>query len=457
MNMKKIYTFFCSALLMLTGCDKLVEVDYPSSQIGTEQVFADVQTANAALSGLYASLRDVSLITGADFYSASTLLASYTDDLDCYTNDQNGVRDIYLNQQVESNKIVAIIWANAYTQIYYANSLIRGVEMSVKLKEADKNRIKGEAILLRSMIYFYLQQLFGDIPYTTSIDYEFNRTLSRTGAGDVLEQLEADVTEAADLLTDDYRDVERIYPNRKAAQVLLARIYLLQSDWIQAQEMAETILSSPLYVFQADINEVFYKSGSHILWQMKPENAGDETLESYFYYFTGSAPHNYALTENLINSFATEDLRRQLWIAEVTSGSNTWYRPYKYKNQEGTNSNEYSIVFRLEEVYFIMSEALARQGRIDEALPYLNATRHRAGLTGFTSLSAEVFVTELLAEKRREYFTESGYRFIDLKRLDRQDELSALKPNWEEYKKVWPLPQNEMLLNHNLSPQNNGY
>lgn len=104
-----------------------------------------------------------------------------------------------------------------------------------------------------------------------------------------------------------------------------------------------------------------------------------------------------------------------------------------------------------------MAEALARQGRIDEALPYLNATRQRAGLTGFTSLSAEEFITELLAEKRREFFTESGYRFIDLKRLDRLDELSALKPNWEEYKKVWPLPQNEMLLNQNLLPQNNGY
>ena len=60
MNMKKINIFFCSALLMLTGCDKLVEVDYPSSQIGTEQVFADVQTANAALTGLYVSLRDES-------------------------------------------------------------------------------------------------------------------------------------------------------------------------------------------------------------------------------------------------------------------------------------------------------------------------------------------------------------------------------------------------------------
>lgn len=455
--MKKIYIFFCSALLMLTGCDKLVEVDYPASQIGTGQVFAEVQTANAALAGLYASLRDESLITGADYYAASTLLASYTDDLDCYTNDQNGVRDIYLNQQVESNQVIASIWARAYSHIYYANSLILGVEKSVKLKDADKSRIKGEAMLLRSLVYFYLQQLFGDIPYTASIDYEYNRTLARTEAAAVLEQLEADVNEVVELLTDDYRDVERIYPNRKAAQLLLARIYLLQSDWIRAEAMAETILSSPLYVFQVDINEVFHKSGSHILWQMKPKNSGKATLEAYFYYFSGSAPHSYALTEDLVNSFATEDLRRQMWVAEVSSGGNTWYRPYKYKNQEGANFNEYSIVFRLEEVYFILAEALARQGRIDEALPWLNATRQRAGLTGFTSLSAEEFITELLAEKRREFFTEFGYRFIDLKRLDRLDELSVHKPNWEEYKRVWPLPQNEMLLNHNLSPQNNGY
>ncbi len=456
--MRKLYILISLGLLFLTACENLVHVDYPANQIGTTQVFEDIQTANAALGALYTSLRDQSFITGGSYFGADALLGSYTDDLDCYQYDQNGVVDIYQNQQLETNSTISTIWKRAYEQIYYANSIIQGTEHSTALTESEKNRIKGEALLIRSLIYFYQQQIFGDIPYTTSLDYEYNRTISKTEASVIMEQLKVDVTEAADLLEDNYRDAERIYPNRKAAQLLLTRILLLLNEWSLAEQIAESILTSPLYQFQPDINEVFHKSGSNILWQLKPEHDGDAAGEAPFYYFTNSTPNSYVLTQNLVNVFDEDDLRRQNWMVPVTFEEQTWYRPNKYKNYiNGSNSDEYSIVFRLEEVYFIIAEALAKQGRFDEALPWLNATRERSGLTALTSLSGENFMSELLAEKRREFFAEAGLRFLDLKRMGRLDVLSSVKPNWEDYMQVWPLPQSEMLLNPNLAPQNTGY
>jgi hypothetical protein len=304
--------------------------------------------------------------------------------------------------------------------------------------------------------YFYLQQLFDEIPYTNSLDYEYNRNLSKTGPSALLEQLESDLTEAISLLTDNYRDAERIYPNRKAAELLLARIYLQQGKWALAEQLAETILQSPLYQFQTNINEVFHKSGTHILWQLKPQNSGNATKEAEIYYST-SSPNIYAITQDLVDSFEDVDLRKQSWITRITYNGNTWYRMDKYKNRSGSNTNEYSVILRLEEVYFILAEALAKQNRYSEALPYLNATRVRAGLTAYTSLSGENFSNELLAEKRREFFTEFGHRFIDLKRWNKLSVLSAVKSNWADYKKSWPLPQSELLLNPNLYPQNTGY
>ena len=456
--MKKIYILFFALFIFLVACDDLLETDYPTDQIGKAQVFEDVQTANSALSYLYASLRDQSVITGGSYYGAGVLLSSYTDDLDCYILDQNGVADIFLNQPQQTNTNIRTIWNTAYQQVYYANSIISGAEHSVTLSDTDKNRIKGEALLVRSLIYFYLQQIFGDIPYTTSLDFEYNRRISKTDAASVLELLKADLIESARLLNDEYRDYERIYPNRKAAQLLLSRIYILGSEWSSAEKMADTILLSSLYQFQPDITEVFHKSGSHIIWQLQPENYGESTTEALFYYFTDSAPFSYALTQGLVSSFDDSDLRKQYWMTPVTFGGQTWYRPYKYKNHINiSNYDEYSIVFRLEEVYFIKAEALARQNRFDEALPYLNATRERAGLTPLVSISGDDFYNELIAEKRREFFTESGHRFIDLKRWGRLNELIAVKPHWEEYKQVWPLPQSELLLNPNLLPQNVGY
>jgi starch-binding outer membrane protein, SusD/RagB family len=457
-TMKRINLFFNLGLLMLAACEELVEVDYPLNQLGTTQVFEDVQTANSALAGLYASLSDQSIISGGSYSGAGPLLGSYTDDLDCYYYDQNGVADIYRNQQMETNTSIENIWNTAYQQVYYANSIIHGVEQSVRLSEGDKNRIKGEVLVIRSLIYFYLQQLFDDIPYTASLDYEYNRNLGKTEGSVLLEQLKLDLTEAISLLDDNYRDPERIYPNRKVAQLLLARIYLIGGEWLSAEQMADTIIQSPLYIFQTDIQEVFHKSGKHILWQLKPENEGDATEEAMFFYFTNSAPNSYVLTQNLLDTFDDEDLRKQNWMASVTFEEQTWYRPFKYKNYiNGANSDEYSIVFRFEEVYFIMAEALAKQNRFEEALPYLNATRERSGLSSLASLSGEEFINELLAEKRREFFAESGLRFLDLKRMDMLNELSIIKPNWKEYKSIWPLPQNELLLNRNLSPQNSGY
>lgn len=455
--MRKIYLFFCLGMLFLTACENLVEVGYPTNQLGTAQVFEDVQTANAALASLYAKLRDNSVLSGGSYVGAGPMLGFYTDELDLYnTGESQNPLDMYLTQQQATNTVVKNIWTASYQQIYYTNSIVYGAEHSTALSDTDKNRIRGEAILVRSLIYFYLQQLFGDIPYTTSLDYEYNRHLSKTDAAALLEQLKVDVTEVAGLLEDDYRDAERIYPNRKVAQLVLAKIYLTEHNYEQAEQMATTILQSSLYEFENDMSEVFYKSGKHILWQIKPNKSGDGVQEVSLYYFTGAAPHTCALTENLVSTFAGDDLRKQLWMAEVTFNGNTWYRPYKYKNRSN-NTNEYSIVFRLEEIYFIMAEALAKQNRFDEALPYLNVTRERAGLTAFSSLSGEAFTDELLAEKRREFFTEFGHRFLDLKRWGRLNELKTLKPNWEDYKQVWPLPQSELLLNPNLYPQNPGY
>lgn len=450
-----IYTLFCLGLMILSGCEDLVEVDYPSNQLGTIQVFEDVQIANSALAGLYADLRDQSIITGGSYYGTNALSGSYTDDLDCYNTTQ-GLMDIYQNQQQPTNTFIASIWNTAYRQIYYANSIIYGAEQSTELSEGDKNRIKGEALLIRSLIYFYLQQLFDDIPYTNILDYEYNRNLGKTEGSSLLEQLELDLKEAVSLMEDNYRDTERIYPNRKVAELLLAKVYLTLQKYTEAELTADAILQSPLYQFQPDINEVFHKTGSHILWQLKPENNDDPVEEATFYYFTGSAPNSYVLTVGLVNTFTDNDLRKQAWMFEETFNEHSWYRPCKYKNRFD-NNNEYSIVFRLEEVYFILAEALAKQNLFDEALPYLNTTRERAGLTAFTSLSGDNFINELLEEKRREFFAESGHRFLDLKRMGKLNELSDVKPNWEEFKSAWPLPQSELLLNSNMNPQNPGY
>ena len=105
----------------------------------------------------------------------------------------------------------------------------------------------------------------------------------------------------------------------------------------------------------------------------------------------------------------------------------------------------------------IMAEALAMQDRYSEAAPFLNVTRVRAGLGEIQPQTRGAFIDELLAEKRREFFSEHGMRFSDLKRLGRLQELTVSKPGWQAFRSVLPYPQKELLLNPNLNPQHEGY
>ncbi|MEA5043005.1 MAG: hypothetical protein VB075_00295 [Petrimonas sp.] len=86
--MKKLYLFFCIGALLLTACEDLIDVHYPTNQLGTAQVFEDVQTANAALANLYAQVRDRSVLTGGSFTGIGILWGSYADELDAYFFDR---------------------------------------------------------------------------------------------------------------------------------------------------------------------------------------------------------------------------------------------------------------------------------------------------------------------------------------------------------------------------------
>ncbi|MBC9929154.1 RagB/SusD family nutrient uptake outer membrane protein [Chitinophaga qingshengii] len=442
-------------LVILSSCEKMLDVKTPANQIGKDKVFTDVQTANAALAALYAGLRDNSLLSGD---ALGPVLGVYTDDLDFYTTaTPGGMMELYTNQLTAGNQVVHNQWSTAYQLIYSCNAIIEGCDHPAAAGAEDMKTIKGEALLIRSILFYYLQQLYGDIPCPLSTDYKINQSLSRMTSPHVLQLLENQLSEASALLQDAYRNPERIYLNKKAAQLMLARVYMLQQRWTDAATLCENIIGSDLYQIRNDVASTFKKSGNNIIWQLKPMSNGDATKEAIIYYFDFIPPYSYALSNDLMNSFSSSDLRKQHWTLPVTVDGTTWYRANKYKNLSD-NLDEYAVVFRIEEVYLLLAEALGNQDKVALAAPFLNATRIRSNLPEIEMpMSKDDFLDEVLAENRREFFTEMGHRFFDMKRMKKLHLLTATKPNWKLFHSEWPVPQKELLLNPNLKPQNNGY
>jgi hypothetical protein len=454
-----LLTFFLSLAMSINSCDSFVEVDLPKAQLTSATVFQDVTTANAALSDIYSNIRDKGLLTGTA-YGVSNQLGSYTDEITCYGAPADPTLDFYNNVLLPSNTAVASFWNTTYNQIYATNAIIEGIRASTTLTANDKKHLEGEALFIRALLHFYLVNLFGDIPYITTTDYRNNSVVSRMPSDKVYQLIIADLEASVNLLPEGYSNTDRIRPNKYAPKAVLARAYLYERKWAEAANAASAVLNkTDLYVWEDDLDKVFLKESKETIWQFMSATSGKNTDEAATFIFFSGPPPLVALNENLVNSFASNDLRKTHWIAAVTDATTTWHHAYKYKEFNFTpSSQEYSIILRLTEQYLIRAEARAQQGDLIGAKEDLNKIRNRAALNHTNAVSQQEILDAINQERRWEFFTEYGHRFFDLKRYGKiNNTLSGIKPGWNSTDILFPLPQSELSANPNLRPQNPGY
>lgn len=444
------------------SCDSFVDVELPQSQLINTTVFEDYATANAAMTDIYTTLPNKGIFTGALGLGITNQLGNYADEITSTQNPNNPSLNFYNNSLLPSNTTVTGFWNITYNQIYAANAVIEGVAASQNLSIEQKEELTGEALFIRALLHFHLVDIFGDVPYITQTDYKKNSTASRTPITAVYENSIADLQNAIAVLPDSSPtiDVERVRPNKTTAQALLARIYLYNKSYPEAANMASAVLNKPtLYTLEQNMAKVFLISSKETIWQLQSGSAGLNTTEGAFFTFISGPPPLVSLSDNLVNSFAGNDLRKSNWIKTISNGTTTWYHAYKYKESKTTSvSKEYSIVFRLAEQYLIRAEARAQQGDLIGAKEDLNKIRQRAGLSDTTASSQQEILDAILEERRWEFFTERGQRFFDLKRTGKLDStLTGLKPGWNTTDSLFPIPQTELNTNPNLRPQNPGY
>nr|WP_281323602.1 RagB/SusD family nutrient uptake outer membrane protein [Flavobacterium aestivum] len=352
------------------------------------------------------------------------------------------------------------LWNSSYNQIYAANAVVEGVAKSTGLSAVDKSQLTGEALFVRALIHFYLVNTFGPVPYITTTDYRQNSVVHRMSETEVYIQIKTDMQQAAALLPAEYIGNERVRPNKWAAQAMLARICLYLQQWDEASNAASAVLNqSGLYIWPTGLDGVFGKESLSTVWQLMPAVTGANTYEGGTFIFTQGPPPSLAISAGLLGAFSSNDLRRGQWLKSVTDGTTTWYHANKYKEASNTGSSvEYSIVLRMAEQYLIRAEARAHSGDLIGAKEDLNKTRNLAGIGDTTAITTDEIIEAVLEERRLEFFTEFGHRFFDLKRTGKLDQmLSPLKPQWGTTDRLLPIPESELLLNPNLSPQNAGY
>lgn len=473
----KLVLFF--TLLTSTGCKKFIEIDPPVTAVTFGSAYQSDATAISVITSIYTRLSNEQF-GSALFNTISIVPAGLpSDEYSLWPTGTQQQLAYYRNNLSVISRYGTELWGYIYQYLYSCNAAIEGVEKSTTLSPFVKNQLLGEAKFMRAFFYFYLVNVYGDVPLVLSTEYEGTRLLSRSSTTLVYQQILKDLKDSKQLLSDNYLDgtlmasSERVRPTKNAASALLARVYLFTGAWVDAENEATLLISNPNYQLLTP-NSVFLKNSKEAIWQLQPTFSGLNTNQARALLLPVSGPSTsfpFYMRDNLINSFEVNDARKTSWTASVTIPSGTYNYSYKYKISQ-VNSNitspagmsEYYMVLRLGEQYLIRAEARAMQAKFQQAIDDINAVRLQHGglstpITAPANQSAAISI--ILHERFVELFSEWGHRWFDLKRTGMIDSvMSVVTPlkggTWSSYKQLFPIPQDELVKNPNLT-QNVGY
>ncbi len=464
-------------LMVHTSCKKLIEVDGPITSTNAANVYTSDATAAAVLTGIYARMSnsDANLIVN-NFAGMSLLPALSADELTLISLSGLNAQQLPVYYTNDLTKFTGTaFWGDIYSIIFTANSTIEGLNNSHDLTPSVKRQLLGEAKFMRAFSYFYLVNLFGDVPLVITTDWKANTTLARAPQSKVYQQIITDLQDAQILLSSNYLDAglintttARVRPTKWAAAALLARTYLYTGDWAGADSAATAVINNSSLYSLNTLNGVFLKNSTEAIWQLQPVGTGiqSNTGEGALFILPLSGPNvsDYPvyLSNNVVNSFEAGDQRKSNWVDSVTAGGTTYYYPYKYKiGKVNTGTQEYIMILRLGEQYLIRAEARAQQNNSSGAQADLNTIRTRAGLPNTAANDKPTLLAAILHERQVELFTEWGHRWFDLKRTKAIDAvMNIVAPQksgtWAPYKAWYPIPQAEIDKDQNLT-QNMGY
>lgn len=445
-----LYLLMCLFIMFVFSCEKMIEIDTPRTQLTNDKVFANEQSALAVLASIY------STVNNSVASNITPFAGLYIDELS--SNSSNtGTVEFYNSHLSANNTPNHNIWRSLYSVIYQCNSFLEALEVSGNVPAAAKEVYKGEALFLRSFAYYYLIQLYGNVPLLLETDVRITSVASRTEQSIIITQCVSDLVLSKQLLAADYINAERVRANKWAAVALLARYYILQEKWVEAEQACTDIVQSGMYTLTLNTANVFLKNSSESILQCWTQNGftqiGSVLIPS------GTNVPTYQVSANLLQRFEAGDQRRVQWVRSIVNNGQTYFHVNKYKQRVSTSgtSAEYTMLIRLGEIYLLRSECRLKLGKYTDAMADVNIIRQRAGLPLLAGTQPSEVHAAIEQEKRVELLAEWGFRFFYLKQTQQLNAvLQSLKPNWDSRRQLFPIPQYELLNNSHLL-QNPGY
>lgn len=409
--MKKILT----ALLLIataSSCNSILEIE-PLSQISNNQAFANLNSAQGVVNGLYNNLQIVYQWRVQVISDVASDMSQQIDTWDALTaaDEFNWGAD---NSEVED------LYTSLYRCIDIANSIIAYVP-AMAITQADKDDMMGQAYFVRGLAYFDLARFWGGIPnvygtegvvikLTPSVGISQEDFATRSTLRQTYDQAEKDLVEALAKLPETRANavLSKAKATKPAARALLARYYLYNQQWANAEKFAtDAIANRPL---NTPFETIFKtKNSAETLFELQFNENDGQGIRQWYYPSSqngrgGTALHDAMYAEMVANP---ADVRGTLAARNTTA--NVYY-PTKWSAAQ--NADNFQLL-RMSEQYLIRAEARAEQNNVTGAADDLNAVRTRAGIAKTTASTKADLITAILQERKLEFVGE-GQRWFDV-------------------------------------------
>lgn len=251
--------FFILIIGSFCSCKKFLEVPPPKTQLVGDVVYSNNATASAAVTSIYSTMIGNSV--GGGYYGISGLLGLSADEFNLFPTTITLLSQAY--QNALNNASFIPYWNDLYNCVYQSNLAVEQLNKS-SITDSIKQQLLGEVKFARAFCYFYLVNIYGDVPIVLSSFYQDNVLQLRKPATEVYSQIISDLQDAKSLLKDSYLTPDgrvasqRVRPNKGAASALLARVYLYEQKWAQAESEATGVIDNSNYQLLSNLNAVFF-------------------------------------------------------------------------------------------------------------------------------------------------------------------------------------------------------
>jgi starch-binding outer membrane protein, SusD/RagB family len=485
-----------TTLLFAASCRPDYLEVVPRGSLTADNFYKTAEHAELATNAVYNVMRrwEVSVFA----YLGCTDILSDDADKGSEPNDALFILDVD-NLTFDAGNLAPLsCWDGYYRAIYRANigiQKIPTIDMDAKLR----GRYVAECQFLRAYFYFNLVRWFGDIPLVTAPLSPDAFNLTRTPKADVYKQIIKDLTESMAVLPEksQYPSADLGRVTKGAARGLLAKVYLTNKDYVNAEKYALELINSTEYGLLPDYTKIFLPEGENtsesvfeIQCTAKAERAtfdapydggsqfnevqgvrGSPNLgwgfnrpsDAFIVEFEAGDPRRDAtiLYEGEVLPDGSAIVEKNPRLFNARFNQKAWTPPHPGFNYNGPGNIR---ILRYADVVLIAAEALNENGRTAAALTQLNTVRKRArGLN--INILPDVILTdktklrEAIWHERRVELGMEQQRWFDLVRTGQAE--AAYKKHGKVFVKnkheLLPIPQKEIDLSNQLLTQNPGY